>query len=771
MSGALDGMRVLDLSWGMPGAVLSMLLSDNGAEVVRVVRPAAADRRPAHTLTWDRGKRSIVLDLRDDDDRAVMRSLAATADVLIDGLRPGHLAKLGFGPDDVGADNPAVVYCSLTGLESDELPGYDALAAARYGVMAESPGHRDGPIFPGHPGVDYGTALVAAIGILAAVRARLVTGQGDRLAVGFQDGVLSQLAMNWRSERGVSFIANKSRTGTLDMGRRRLLLSRYICSDLKMVQIHTGAAGAFGRAMRLFGLEGQISRAEAGVETGSQLTDEDLEVLRVRLPEIFRTKSSEEWQRMCWEHEVACLPVQPPGAVFDDEQIRHAGVMIDIEDPELGRIEAVGPVIKLSATPGKASPNVPTPDQDGPAIRKSGWLSAGVGAPRPHDGGGALRLPLEGVRIVEFANWFASPYGNRLLSDLGADVVKVEPLVGDLIRPLPDPCEGANGGKRSLAMDLKADGAADVLTRLFASADVVQHNLRPGVAERIGIDYQAVRSTNPAIVYGYSPGYGSTGPKAKLQSFAPLLSGFVGLMHLSAGPGNEPHVCFGNEDYYNGLLSATGILLGLVHRERSGAGQLVETPQLHSSVLVTSEWFKRQGRLRSSLPSLDAEQTGWGPFYRVYQCLDEWICVACGSDEQAQALLQVVLDEAPGDGPGDDSIAEQLAYEFYAKPAGEWVALLRAGRVPCEVVWHGSWLHAFLADDDNLASGRAQQIDHPTHGRARTIGQLFRLASLPVMARPRSPMLGEHSRVLLEELGFASSDVDRLVASGTVHSA
>jgi crotonobetainyl-CoA:carnitine CoA-transferase CaiB-like acyl-CoA transferase len=764
-------LRVLDLSWGMPGAVASMLLCDNGAEVIHVVRPSDAERPGTDTFTWDRGKRSIVLDLRDDGDRAVLRSLARGADVLIDGLRPGHLTKLGFGPDEVRADNPTVVYCSLTGLESDELPGYDALAAARYGVMAESPGHRDGPIFPGHPAVDYGTALVAVIGILAAIRARLDDGRGDRLEVGFQDGVLSQLGMNWRSERGLSFIAQKSRTGTLDMGHRRLLLNRYVCSDGKIVQIHTGAAGAFGRAMRLFGLDGEISPAEAGVETGSLLTDHDLDVLRVRLPEIFRSKTSEEWQRLCWDSEVACLPVQAPGVVFDDDQIRHAGVMIDLDHPELGPIEAVGPVIKLSETPGRASSKIPAPDEDGSAIRDRGWLSPGFATPSgdavaPADG--TARRPLTGIRIVEFANWFASPYGNRLLSDLGADVVKVEPLVGDLIRPLPDPCEGANGGKRSLAMDVKADGAAEVLAHLFASADVVQHNLRPGVAERIGIDYDTVRSINAAVVYGYAPGYGSTGPKAKLQSFAPLLSGFVGLMQLAAGPGNEPHVCFGNEDYYNGLLSAAGIILGLVHRERTGTGQSIETPQLHSSVLVTSEWYKRHGELRSTLPTLDHEQTGWGPFYRVYQCLEGWLCVACGSDDQADDLVRQVLGEDASAAVAEEPIGERLAYEFYGQPAPEWETQLRAAGVPCEVVLEESWLHEFLGDDANLATGRAQEIDHPTHGRARTIGQIFRLASLPVLARPRSPMLGEHSREVLHEIGFDDERVEGLIQHGTV---
>src|SRR5690606_7594929 len=109
--------------------------------------------------------------------------------------------------------------------------------------------------------------------------------------------------------------------------------------------------------------------------------------------------------------------------------------------------------------------------------------------------------PLKGVRIVELATWFASPSGNRLLSDLGADAIKIETRDGDPIRPLPDPCEGATGGKRSIAIDLKAPGATGIVLRLLESADVFQHNRRPGAAERLSLDDQSVRSRSSDIIY------------------------------------------------------------------------------------------------------------------------------------------------------------------------------------------------------------------------------------------------------------------------------
>ena len=293
-TGPLAGLRVLDLTTGMPGAVATMFLADYGAEVVKVARPGAPSAQDRACRTWDRGKAGIVLDLHDPADRDVARSLAAGADVVVAGLRPGFLESVGLGAEAIRAANPDVVHCTISAFGSatsgDDPPGYAALAAARYGVMAESGGHRDGPIFPGHPALEYGTAFMAVISTLAALRARIVTGEGDLVEVTMADSVLAQMGMNWWNERNLSFIARKSRTGALDMGHMRMLLRRYTCADGRMVQIHTGAAGAFGRAMELFGLADEISRVDAAVETSTQLTDEDLQILRDRLPPLFASK-------------------------------------------------------------------------------------------------------------------------------------------------------------------------------------------------------------------------------------------------------------------------------------------------------------------------------------------------------------------------------------------------------------------------------------------------------------------------------------------------
>ena len=299
----------------------------------------------------------------------------------------------------------------------------------------------------------------------------------------------------------------------------------------------------------------------------------------------------------------------------------------------------------------------------------------------------SLNHPLEDITVVEFSSWFASPFGDRLLSDLGADVIKVEPLHGDGLRALPDPWDGANRGKRSIALDLKAPETHEIILRLMEKADVVQNNMRPGVGERLGIDYEAARRVNPDVIYDFAPGYGSSGPKAQLQSFAPLLGGFTGLMSLFGGPGNAPHVGFGNEDYFNGQLVAISVLLGLVHREMTGQGQYIEGPQLHSSLLVTSEWYLQDGQPRTRMPQLDSDQAGFGTYNRIYQCMDGWIAVECRDQTQIAALHNTVLPcgtTAPNDAR---QALDALTYELFGATTSDWQDRLGSAGVPCEIVF------------------------------------------------------------------------------------
>ena len=762
MTAPLDGVRVLDLSWGMPGATATMMLADYGAEVVHVERPGGDPAsRSGVTRTWDRGKRRVTLDLAAEQDHALFMDLARGADVVLVGLRADSAARLRVSRDDIVDVNPDVVYVALTGFGLDdkrETPGLDVLVAAELGAMsAVTPHHRDGPVFLGHPTVTYSTALVGVIGILAALRARVLTGRGDVVDLSLLDGVLAQFTMNWWNVNDVSFLATRRADGQLNLGRTRMIVRRYECSDGKLIQVHTGAAGAFGRLMKVLGLEGRISEATGAVEAACPLTDEDLEIIE-HLPEIFATRPSTEWLEEIWRNEIAALPENEPAVVFDDDQVLHNGLVRQVQDAELGAIDVVAPPIKLSRTPALHNDQV---DPRG-NVRETGWTASGLGDGRHEQLVGG---PLDGVEVVELATHFASPYANRFLRDLGADVIKVEAPSGDPMRSLPDPFEGVARGKRSIALDLKAADARPVIEELLRRADVVQHNFRPGVAERLRIDYESARQLNDHVIYSYAPGYGSDGPKSRLQSFAPLHSGFVGIHSEASGEGNPPMQTFGNEDYYNGQLNAIGILLALLHQARTGEGQYVECAQLSSSVFVTSHWYRVGDDRRSVLPRLDHDQYGWTPHARIYQCLEGYVCVYCVEPAQKTALRRVVLGAGVAD---SDEFGEQLTYEFYGRTADGWVDALRAAAVPCAVVAEDSWLLDFLVDDASIAAGRATRFDHPVHGPVSTIGRIVQLAGYPAREPVRAPLLGEQSREILTELGVSSETADRLEADGVV---
>lgn len=767
MTGPLDGVRVLDLTNGAAGAICTMLLADYGAEVVKIEPPSGTAFRAGRLgITWDRGKRSVVADPGSEADRVLVRQLARAADVVLGGQDAGGFAEHGLDYDQLAAENPAMVYCRLAALgpreEGPQCEGHDLLAIARLGVPTLMPGHREGPIMPGSPTLAYSTGMMAAIAILAAIRARLVTGLGDHVEVSHEDGFLAQMTMNWTSERGVSFLSAKARSGQLDMGRTRIILRMFECADDRLVQIHTGATGAFRRAMEVLGIADRISVTDSPIEMASQLTDGDIEVLK-ELPAIFRTRTAQEWCDLFWKNEVACLPVQPPGLAFNDPQVRHAQVIRTVEDPDEGEIEIVGPVVHMSRSPGAIRGAAPQLGADTASVRQNGWSAPGLGAPARAR---SLDHPLEGIRVVEFSSWFASPFGNRLLSDLGADVIKVEPLQGDGLRALPDPCEGANRGKRAIAFDLKAPQAQSIIRRLLETADVVQNNMRPGVGERLGIDYAAARRANPGVVYDFAPGYGSTGPKAQLQSFAPLLGGFTGLMSLFGGPGNAPHVGFGNEDYFNGQLVAISVLLGLIHRERTGEGQYLEGPQLHSSLLVTSEWYLKNGEPRTRMPQIDSEQGGFDAWNRMYQCMDGWIAVECRRPAQIAALHALLLADA--EPPRDDAHAiEMLTYEFFCATTVEWIERLRAAAIPCEIVFEENYHQAYLDDDAMVAAGRVFDSEHHSAGRVRGAALMFNAKRFPGVRRGRAPLKGENSRAVLHELGL-DDEADDLIERGVV---
>jgi len=776
MAGPLDGLVVVDASWGMPAAISTMMLADYGARVIKIERPGGGPDSNANVRkSTDRGKWSVEADLRTDEGRDTVRQLLAVADVFVESFGAGRADELGLGYEALHEQFPELVYASVTGYGTAgplaARPGYEALLNARLGQMAEQTGHREGPIFLGHPTVSYGTAFITTIGVLSALRARKINGTGQKVDTSLLDGMLAISSMNWWwNEKDISYLARSG--NQKGFGNKRLITDPFVCADGKWLIPHTGGPGSYKKLMDLLGF-GEQTRTIDGPEMAVPLDDVEFDIARNKVPEAFKARPRDEWLELLHAADIAVLPLNRPEDIFEDDQVKFAQVPIELPDDEHGTVRQIGPVIRFEkstpATPFRA-PKVGEHTAHIDEISRSAlW------APAPNRDG-RVEAPLQGVKILDFSSYFATGFGARLLSDLGADVVKIEPLVGDQMRPLGDLFEGANRGKRGLAVDMRTAEGQEIAHRLVAEADVVMHNFRPGKAEKIGLGYEQLRALNPNLVYAYLPGFGSDGPKSRLKSFAPLVSGMVGLNFEGAGKGNGPiRRVMGNEDLYNGFLGAVTVLLALHHRHNTGEAQYVESPQLHSSLFVVSEHSATLDGTAVPAHELDADQTGWTPLYRLYRTADGWITIAVIGDAAfgrlAEALGTPGLAADPRFATAADreanaeALAEALSQTFAGLSSADAFSRLDGNRVPAEIPIDSPIMPELLWEEWALDSGRVVEHHHAEYGWCREVGMVMHLSDTPGRFKGGSPLLGEHSAQILAELGYTADEIDTLMAS------
>jgi crotonobetainyl-CoA:carnitine CoA-transferase CaiB-like acyl-CoA transferase len=808
MSELFEGLVVLDLSDGIAGPITTMMLADRGADVIRIERP---DVEPCVSLggerVWHRGKRSAELDLRKEADREILLALVERADVLVESFSPGRTRELGIDYATLAARNARLVHASITGYGRDtrhaNRPACDQLVAARTGLQWECRGwygspmerirgldretvemevpetvsigsNREGPIFTATPAPSIITAYQALLGISAALRARDEMGYGQWVETSMLQAAIMMSCAAWqRTEKpdgpGYSPFPVSERRQTWGILRAK---DGFVCTWASKPEWFT-AAGA-GSELRV------PDAAEIEVRGSATMPsiEERLEALEEAAPILARF-DTEDWVRIAAEcGEVSCQPIRTPEQALCDAALLAEGSVTEVEDPELGPLRQVGAAYRLHERPIHV--RWPAPLRGAHTAEVKARAESSISQVEDPGGKGRTlpRGPMEGIRILDFGGAVAGPWAAQLLADLGADVIKVDPK-GRLVFFLRTHMGIAvNRGKRWVGIDAKTEEGAGIVRQLVEGADVVVHNMRPQAAEKLGLDYGTLSHLNPRLVYCHTRGF-EDGRRSLLPGNDQTGNALGGSLWEDGGCWEGGRPWFGaasNGDLGNGYLAAIAIVQALYDRERTGRGQRVDASILNASLVNNSRVFTTPAGRRFERPKLDRDQRGFSALYRLYRCRDEWICLAVLDDAHWQGLCRVVPrlgeDERFASADlrerHDGALAEILAEAFADESAAECFEALDRNGVPCEIS-SPTFSREIFEDEDLFERGWLARFQgDPLIGDVEMFGLGIDFSATPGQVRGPIPMLWQHTREVLAELGYDEDGIARLVETGAV---
>ncbi len=791
----LEGVRVLDLTRGMSGSIATMLLADFGAEVIKVEPPGGdTDRSGSGFVSWQRGKKSIVADLKSQPGLARVRALAAEADVMVTSWRPRVAERLGLTYEALHVDNPGLIYCAITGFGPKgpwaNIKGYDGVVAAKAGVYTK-PGAR--PRFTAVPGAAFGAAHGALQGILSALYQQGETGRGQKVEASLLQGIHPYDMYPWLDQPHIPQHLVKRADGATPGATTYAPVSGLVAftKDHKCLQFASWLPHQRADMLKALDLEAEYEAATAADEPHDRI----LALGRERV----RQKTFAEWEAIFAANPNITVDAFRTGEeAMRHPQLIHNGDVITIEDPQLGAVDQVGPFVQLDRTPGRVRAPAPALGQhDGLA-----GFEARAASPPPPATGGARRSPLEGVTILELAWFYAAPYGVALLADLGARVIKLENLEGDPHRKQAGVPEfaGVKGlqGKESVAVDVNRPEGLEIVHRLVARSDLLLRNFREGATRKMGIDYDSLVKHNPKLFYLYAGAYGADGPYAGRPAYATTITVATGgvARHLGwpkafdvdapAYDGQEPlntqntSSLMTNADSTSALSVGTAMLMGLLARQRLGVGQFALSSMVGASAYIVSDDFVRfAGKVPPALPNPEGD--GIGPLYRLYAAGGGWVFLAAPEASDWDGLCRLIKGVTGGRVHlAADSrfftlqerlrraevLAEVLAGAFQWAAAEVWEREALALDIACVEVSPEPLSTVMMNHPAVVENGFRGEVEHPHFGRHFRHGPLVSMTS-PATLRPAG-LLGQHTRAVLAELGYTEPQIADLKQRGVI---
>ena len=394
-----------------------------------------------------------------------------------------------------------------------------------------------------------------------------------------------------------------------------------------------------------------------------------------------------------------------------------------------------------------------------------------------------MTQPLEGIRILDLTSVVMGPFATQLLGDLGADIVKIEPPDGDILRhiaPMRHPGMGHiflhhNRNKRSLVLDLKKPAGYAALQKLLQTADVLIYNVRPQAMKRLKLSYEEVAAVNPQIVYVGAYGFGQRGPYAAQPAYDDLIQGMSAMPALfhEAGASGPRYAPLAIADRITGLAAVNAVTTALLARCRTGRGQAVEVPMFETMTqMVLADHMGGHTFVPPEGPHGYARMLA--PYRAPYETRDGYMCVLIYNDKHWRAFFRLIgredlFDTDPRFGSHEArsrNIAEVYAFaaeQLQQRTSAEWEKLLREADIPSAPM---KTVDDLLRDPHLAQTGFFMETEHPSEGRLREMTLASHWSDAGPMPHRPAPRLGEHSAEILREAGYADAEIERLAAEG-----
>jgi len=804
MTGVLEGIRVLDLTTGIAGPMTTMLLADNGAEVIKV-EPLGGDptrKTESGARVWARGKRSIELDIHNASQRENLLRLIDRADVLVENFDLGVTTALGLDWETLHARNPRLIMCSITPygrhVDFKDRPGIDSLVAARTGLHWEQRGwvgtaigricglpieledleipagcfdgpEREGPLYPQSRWPSLGAAFLALTGISAALRARLHTGSGQWVETSLLQGVLVSTAGGWQRPEHPE--ADGYMCWIFDPRGSK---GHFECADGQWIQNWVpNPAFSLGISQGdKLNVDDSVNKpTEDPTRIGPGYSE--LVVLahyHSQMKEAYAKFPSQDWLDAAAKVGIPMQPTRRPEDALSDQALINEGIVVTVDDPEVGPIRHVGLVYAMSKTPGAVQGPAPIVGQHTAEILAELNISVKERIPVEPLSNAQVdspKTPLDGVLVLDLGLAIAGPFSTQLLSDLGATVIKVNTTY-DTFWHSTHIAFSANRGKQSISINLKDQRGLAVLHELVKRSDIVQHNMRYDAAVRLGVDYDSLVKVKPDLIYCHSSGFDKS--RAQLPGNDQTGACLAGIEYEDGGMshGGKPIwslTSFG--DTGNGFLAATAMIQALYHREVTGEGQFLSTSILAACLLNSSyAWVDAATGKGVDRPKVDGLMFGTGPRSRLYETADRWLCIAVQTDSQWSALGEVLgLSELAL--LNDDQAITAVSVAFLTRTASEWFTELDKVGVPCEIEDDQFSLRLF--DDPQFRDAGLVATTHQAQvGRFDHFARMWTFSETPTRIAGPPLIVGHDTVDIMSEIGFTQKEIDSLLADGVV---